>query len=264
MRITLNLATRPYIELRPIYARLRWIMLVLALLALPMLLILRVEQSRADAATARVNLLKQKIAALEDRQRQARVLLQEPDNAALLTQTDFLNELFARKAFSWTATMSDLETTLPYGVQVLSIEPAIAPDGHVTIRLRVSGARERAVELVRNLEHSRHFIAPRLASEALANQNNTAGAAATVRQVADAGSATGESANDVAFDILADYRPLPHSHDPAGMGATASPGIDGAAQVEAADPASVSEAPTSGAANLSRTPAQQHTRGGGR
>ncbi len=217
MKITLNLATRPYIELRPIYARLRIIMLVLAVLALPMLLALRVEQTRARAATARVDQLRRNIALLEAQERHARALLQQPDNAGLLSQVDFLNELFRRKAFSWTATMADLETTLPTGVQVLSIDPVIAPDGHVTIRLRVSGARDRAVEVVRNLEHSRHFVAPRLASEALANQNAGGGAAGSVRQVADVGG----SPTDVSFDILADYRPLPHSHDKAGLAAAA-------------------------------------------
>jgi type IV pilus assembly protein PilN len=212
MKITLNLATRPYIELRPIYARLRVIMLVLAVLALPMLLVLRVEQAKAREATARVDQLKRNIALLEAQQRGAQALMRQPDNAGVLAQADFLNELFRRKAFSWTATMSDLETTLPAGVQVLSIDPVVAADGHVTIRMRVSGARERAVDVVRNLEHSRHFIAPRLASEALTQ----AGGAATVRPVTE----TGGSPTDVAFDILADYRPLPHSHDRAGMAAT--------------------------------------------
>ncbi len=230
MKISLNLATRPYIELRPIYARLRLMMLVLVVLALPMLLVLRVEQNKAQQATARVDQLKRNIALLEAQQRSARALLQQPDNAGLLAQADFLNQLFRRKAFSWTATMSDLETTLPAGVQVLSIDPVVAADGHVTIRLRVSGPRDRAVAVVRNLERSRHFLAPRLASESLANLSGSAASsgAGSVRQVAQTapigpgGSAIGGSATDVAFDILADYRPLPHSHDRAGLPAAES------------------------------------------
>jgi type IV pilus assembly protein PilN len=231
MKITLNLATRPYIELRPIYARLRLMMLVLAALALPMLLVLRVEQAKAREAVARVDQLKHDIALLESQQRAAQALMRQPENAGVLAQADFLNELFRRKAFSWTATMSDLETTLPAGVQVLSIDPVVAPDGHVTIRMRVSGARERAVEVVRNLEHSRHFIAPRLASEALANQNSGSGSA-SVRQVSE----TGGAATDVAFDILADYRPLPHSHDRAGLSGKQDASAEaGGAQMEAGD-----------------------------
>ncbi len=63
----------------------------------------------------------------------------EPKDAAILKQSTFLNGLFQHKAFSWTATMTDLETVLPSGVQVMSIDPIVAPDGHVTIRLRLPG-----------------------------------------------------------------------------------------------------------------------------
>ena len=49
----------------------------------------------------------------------------------------------------------------------MNIDPEIDKYGKVTIRLRVNGQRDRAVDLVRNLEHSRRFLQPRLASEAL-------------------------------------------------------------------------------------------------
>lgn len=120
--------------------------------------------------------------------------------------------------------MSDLEGTLPPGVQVQAIDPVVAPDGHVTIRMRVSSSiRERAVEVVRNLEHSRHFAAPRLTGEALANQGTGAqgaGGNPQARPVSAPGAAglgAGPGANDVSFDILADYRPLPNSHHQAAL-----------------------------------------------
>src|SRR5271154_1991433 len=128
--------------------------------------------------------------------------MRQPQNAAILTQSDFLNSLFRRKAFSWTATMTDLETVLPTGVQVLSIEPVVAPDGEVTIRLRVSGARDRAVELVKNLEKSRHFASPRLAGEAL---TTATGPNAAMQPI--------NAAISVNFDILADYRPLSEAEE---------------------------------------------------
>ncbi len=82
-------------------------------------------------------------------------------------------------------------------MQVLSIDPIVAQDGHVIIRLRVTGERDHALELVRNLEKSKHFASPRLASESLA----TAQGATGVQNVS--------TNNQVNFDILADYRPLP-------------------------------------------------------
>jgi type IV pilus assembly protein PilN len=197
MRITVNLATKPFIELRPVYQRLRLWMLILLVLALPLGLLMHSEQKKADAATAHVRDMQNRVQQMQRQLASYQALMRQPQNAAVLTQSDFLNDLFRRKAFSWTATMTDLETVLPAGVQVLSIDPQVSPTGHVTIRMRVSGARERAVELVKNLEGSRHFASPRLASESLANAGGGNQQAMPV-----------SAANDVNFDILADYRPL--------------------------------------------------------
>jgi type IV pilus assembly protein PilN len=123
--------------------------------------------------------------------------MRQPQNAAVLAQSDYLNGLFRQKAFSWTATMTDLETVLPAGVQVLSLDPAITKSGRVEIHLRVSGARNRGIQLVQNLEKSRHFANTRIAGETQAQgagQNNVAQPVSPETLVN--------------FDILADYRPL--------------------------------------------------------
>ena len=127
--------------------------------------------------------------------------MRRPDNAATLAQSQFLNSLYLRKAFSWTAVMMDLERVLPAGVQVLNLDPAVAKDGSVTIRLRVAGPRERSVELVRNLEHSRRFRSPRIASETAQNASQNG----QVNPNFQAVSVT----NGVNFDVLAEYNPLP-------------------------------------------------------
>ncbi|MFY9937823.1 MAG: fimbrial assembly protein [Silvibacterium sp.] len=197
MKITLNLASKPYVDVRSIIKQLRILMGVLIVLALPLWLLQHAEQKKAQAATARVRAVEGNVQRLRKQQQSYQELMRQPQNAAVLTQSDFLNSLFRRKAFSWTATMTDLETVLPTGVQVLSIEPVVAPDGEVTIRLRVSGARDRAVELVKNLEKSRHFASPRLAGEALTTATGPNMAAQPIN-----------AAISVNFDILADYRPL--------------------------------------------------------
>jgi len=96
--------------------------------------------------------------------------------------------------------MMDLEKVLPVGVQVTSIEPVITKNGDVNIRLRVSGDRDRAVQLVRNLETSQRFVSPRLANEAAQKQGSQGG---NVVQAAMPGA--------VEFDILSGYNPLPES-----------------------------------------------------
>ena len=200
MRITVNLASQPYVDLRAILKRLRILMLVLAVLCVPMYLLLRAERGKAEASLARVAAMNNNVRRLEQQQESYQALMRQPQNAAVLTQADFLNGLFRRKAFSWTATMTDLETVLPTGVQVMSIDPEVAKDGSVVIHMRVSGARDRAVELVRNLEKSRHFAAPRMTGEALAQTSGNNNPNAPLQPVS--------ASTAVNFDILAAYRPL--------------------------------------------------------
>jgi type IV pilus assembly protein PilN len=206
MRITLNLASRPYVDLRSILKQLRILMAVLLVLAVPLWYLLRSERGQAASATARVDAMRNNVQRLQRQQQSYEAMMQQPQNSAVLTQSDYLNGLFRRKAFSWTATMTDLETVLPVGVQVMSIDPEVAKDGSVVIHLRVSGARDRAVELVRNLEKSRHFASPRLTGEALAQSSGSNSGPNAVVQPVSASTA-------VNFDILAAYRPLTRAED---------------------------------------------------
>jgi type IV pilus assembly protein PilN len=217
MRLTVNLASKPYVDLRSILKQLRVLMLVLAVLAVPLWFLLRAERGKADIANARVAAIQNNIRRLQQQQQSYQALMRQPQNAAVLTQSDFLNSLFRRKAFSWTATMTDLETVLPTGVQVMSIDPEVAKDGSVVIHMRVSGARDRAVELVRNLEKSRHFVSPRITGEALAQtqgQNNNPNAP---MQPVSASTA-------VNFELLAAYRPLSAAEEKQGTDEAAAKG----------------------------------------
>jgi len=203
MRITVNLATRPFIELRPIFLRLRIFMAVLGVLAVGALVASHILQKKLDAAEAQINAVHSKVVTAQDEKRKNEQRMREPDNAAVLARAHFLNALFLRKSFSWTAIMMDLETVLPAGVQVTSIAPEPTSDGDVMIRLRVSGDRDRAVQLVRNLERSKRFLAPRLTGEATQAKEGAAQSnnfAAMANNGAPAG---------VEFEILASYNPLP-------------------------------------------------------
>ncbi len=201
MRVSLNLASHPYVELGPIYLRLRILIAVLAFVALSLWLLLGAETQNARAAHARLAAAQQRVAALQNQQQGYQSQMREPQNAAVLRQSRFLNQLFQRKAFSWTAVMMDLENVLPSGVQVENIDPVISHNGNVTIHLRVDGQHDRAVDLVRNLEHSRSFLYPRLAGETAETAQSGRGG---FQQV---------GSGDVNFDILADYNPLPSPAD---------------------------------------------------
>jgi len=197
MRVSVNLATKPFVELRPLFARLRLVAIGLALLAVIFYFALHALKVKARAAETQMNALKSKTLQYQQERQRNEVRMHQPQNMAILERSQFLNALFARKSFSWTAVMMDLERVLPAGVQVTSIEPATAKTGEVSIRLRVSGDRVRSVELVRNLEHAKHFLSPHLASEQTQAQDSSGRASF---QPAGLGV--------VEFDILSDYNPL--------------------------------------------------------
>ncbi|HEX4650379.1 MAG TPA: PilN domain-containing protein [Granulicella sp.] len=198
MKISVNLATRPFVELRPLYAKLRLGMVALALIAIGVGLVLHVETARAKVAKAQMDALKAQTAGYQNQLIANEARMRQPQNKAVLDRAQFLNRTFAQKSFSWTAVMMDLENVLPTGVQVTSIEPLISKEGDVSIRLRVSGDRSRAVELVRNLERSQRFLRPALTSESMETSQSKAGPGQA--EAAPGG---------VEFDILSGYNPLP-------------------------------------------------------
>ncbi len=198
MRISVNLANRPFVEMRPLFARLRLAMVVLAALAIGLWFALHSLNVKAGLAQAKMNVLKAKTRQYQQERMTNEARMHQPQNMAVLERSQFLNAVFAWKSFSWTAVMMDLEKVLPTGVQVTSIEPQITKDGDVNIRLRVSGDRERAVQLVRNLETSQRFLLPRLSSEQAQTQEGNRGTNAPVLPP-----------GAVQFEILSGYNPLP-------------------------------------------------------
>lgn len=201
MRITVNLASRPFVELRPVFLRLRIFMAALAVLGVAALVVTQVLQKKLDVAEGQIGAVHSKVVAAQNEKRGNERRMREPANAAVLARAHFLNALFLRKSFSWTAVMMDLETVLPTGVQVTSITPEPTSTGDVMIRLRVSGDRDRAVQLVRNLERSKRFLAPRLTGEATQAKDLSARANGMAQM--------GGPPPGVEFEILANYNPLP-------------------------------------------------------
>ena len=125
--------------------------------------------------------------------------MHQPQNMAVLERSQFLNAVFARKSFSWTAVMMDLEKVLPTGVQVTSIEPSITKEGDVNIRLRVSGDRETC--------GAAGSESGDVAAVSVAAAGFGAGADAGGESRCDAAQMAAPGA--VEFEILSGYNPLP-------------------------------------------------------
>lgn len=202
MRISVNLATRPFVELRPFFLRLRIVMAALLLLAIGLGIWLHSENAKLKVAESQMQALQSQTSAAQLEKTRNEARMRQPANAAVLERAHFLNTVFLAKSFSWTAVLMDLENVLPIGVQVTSIEPSTTADGDVIIRMRVAGDRDRAVQLVRNLERSRRFLSPRLSGETSQVKDNAgpSGRAAAVNPASPTG---------VEFEILANYNPVP-------------------------------------------------------
>jgi len=215
MQISLNLATRPFADLGPAVKRLRIAMAALAAISIGLGIGLHFFHAKAEQARARDHSLDGSIARIAREKQHYTDMMHQPANAELLAQSQALNQLFDQKSFSWTLAMEDLETVLPGGVQVTQIEPKIDKEGKITISLRVIGPRDREVDLVKNLEHSRRFLLPRIVGE------NAAESGEGPNKQLEAVSAS----NRFNFDILADYNPAqPGERRPAKPAASSSPG----------------------------------------
>lgn len=209
MRIAINLASRPFVELRPLFARLRLTMAGLGVLALALGIGLHFLSRTTADESARMNSRVRQTQTYQDERAQNEARMRQPQNLGVLERAQFLNALFANKSFSWTAVMMDLERVLPAGVQVTSIDPVISKQGDVVIRLRVSGDRDRTVQLIRNLERSQRFVGPRLAGESALTREKAEALNGGAVQNASAAAGGNPVGNGVEFEIFSGYNPLP-------------------------------------------------------
>jgi type IV pilus assembly protein PilN len=195
MRITLNLATRPYSDFGPVIKLLRISMAVLLVISLGLGIGLRAFHQKAKEARATEQVVQSKIDGIIKERQGYQQLMQQPANAQLLTQAEALNQLFDEKTFSWTLAMEDLETVLPGGVQVSTLEPVRdTKTGAITVKLRVVGPRDKGDDMVQNLEHSKHFLLPHIVSE---SYESTGSAAEKLEPIS--------ASNRFTFELQAEY-----------------------------------------------------------
>lgn len=158
MRVDINLASQPYED-----ARLYWMRWGSALAALGILTLLLLTMTVNGWIGARkdrqlIAQYEQQSAARDQEKTNAMTLLNLPQNASTRDRSQFLNDLFQRKAFSWTKAFEDLEQVMPRPLHVVSIHPELAPDNELEIKLIVAGdTREHALDLVSKMEASQHF-----------------------------------------------------------------------------------------------------------
>jgi len=158
MRLEINLASRPYEDARQFWMRWGTAVGVIGLLTL-MLLILDVSgwvNARRDRKA-----IAEKRALIADRDQirlGAEQFLNRPENRTTRDESQFLNQLIERKAFSWTRVLESLEKVMPPRLHVVSISPQFDEDNQLALKMVVAGdSRDRAIELAKRMEDSRRF-----------------------------------------------------------------------------------------------------------
>src|SRR5579863_5578703 len=166
MRLEINLASRPYEDARQFWMRWGTAVGVIGLLTL-MLLILDVSgwvNARRDRKA-----IAEKRALIADRDQirlGAEQFLNRPENRTTRDESQFLNELIERKAFSWTRVLESLEKVMPPRVHLIAISQEPDEDNRLGLKMSVAGdSRDRAEELVRRMEDSNRFAQTHVTAE---------------------------------------------------------------------------------------------------
>lgn len=65
--------------------------------------------------------------------------LGQPEATAMLSELNFLGQIMARKQFSWTRVLREIESVIPPGVYLVGLIPEIGDDGRIFLQMEVRG-----------------------------------------------------------------------------------------------------------------------------
>jgi type IV pilus assembly protein PilN len=166
MRLDINLATRPYEDAREFWMRWGLIVGVLGVLTLALLVFAVRGWTEAGRDRHEIARLQAEIAKRDQERSQAQGYLDQAVNRSTRDQSQFLNGLIQRKAFSWTRVFEDLERVMPSDLHVASLRPEMNEQGQMQLDMKVIGDnRSGVVELVHRMEGSKHFQQAQLVDE---------------------------------------------------------------------------------------------------
>jgi type IV pilus assembly protein PilN len=180
MRLDINLATRPYEDAREFWGRWGLGVGLLGLLTLFLLGLTVNGWIKAGRDRHQIAQLQSQIAQRDVERAAEQAILDMTVNRSTRDQSQFLNGLIQRKAFSWTRVFEELERVMPPNLHVVSLRPELNEQNQVELNMKVAGdTRNAAIELVHRMEGSKHFQGAQLVSEVGSGQPG-AGVAATV------------------------------------------------------------------------------------
>lgn len=227
MRFNINLASHPY-EVAQTYRRQMTLAITgLGVVAVLLLSYIAYQQLHSRSINRQLAQIQSQMHSLENEEAQEHAILNKPTNKVIADQSDFLNQLFARKSLSWTHIFTEMEKIVPPELHVVSMKPEYTKTNDLVLHVIVAtDSRDRAVELVRNMEKSNHLRQAQIVAETVTTNSGD--------QAAGGG--------NIQFDIAAIYVPSAPDSDDAAMAAssdtTAKPGQKGGTAAAPGNPSS--------------------------
>src|ERR1700721_418783 len=135
MRLDINLATRPYEDAREFWTR--WGLGVGLLALLTGLLLGWTVKAWTEGGRDRHDIakLESQIAERDRDRAKEQAFLDMTANRSTRDQSQFLNGLIQRKAFSWTRVFEDLEQVMPGSLHVVSLRPVLSEQAQVKLNI---------------------------------------------------------------------------------------------------------------------------------
>lgn len=169
-----NLATRPFLNTRPV-----WLVTAVAgvltviLLALNLRLFLVANRALVDETATRDALLEKHLT-LDAAVRNDVEALERVPWRSLTRRVDATNLVLREHSFSWLGMLDDIESVMPYDVRLTRISPSVGADGALLSLALIAHNRDAMLELLDNLVADPRFSDPTPSSETTPEENAAA------------------------------------------------------------------------------------------
>jgi type IV pilus assembly protein PilN len=161
MRFSINLASEPYENLRPLRAAIALLALLAVVLSLTVAWKARHSQGETRMLADQSDRLNHDLVNLRREQGDLTQWLFRPEVQTIRDRSTFLNSLIIRKSLSWSQLFMDLEKVLPDKVQVAAIRPSHNESAQAQLNMTVLSLTVASlVEFLKNLESSPQFAKP--------------------------------------------------------------------------------------------------------
>src|SRR5262249_19117364 len=155
-RLNINLASRKYEDVRKFYIGWGVTLIALGVCTLVLAALATVNYISAAGANKDIKALQDKGAALQ-KERDS-LLEREKQNREVTEQKRFWNTQIAKRTFSWTQLLNDLQKMMPARARLASVQPELTPDHRLKLKLTIEGeSRPSARELKEKMEGSECF-----------------------------------------------------------------------------------------------------------